>query len=221
MESKDFDNLLWRVHRFDLERDDLTEKIPDIAKHDEFKQDIPLPLNKVIAYIVYCNDMNSPFVRKYDNLNRRKRLSAKEAGFESEDLMFEDEVENMLRGHNIRINNMSFRYLRLQMNEKWSILQTFKQALENEEKELLDPSSKQKRKDIIGNIVTLKDEIQKLGQSFLLGDKTDGVVYDFQDAIESDDLIPRPEEIANRIQKKERILPNWINPYREGVNDSI
>lgn len=218
MESRDFDKLLWHVHKYDLERDDLFEKIPDINKFEEFKQPIDLPINNVIAYIVYTNDMNSPLVRKHDNINRRKKVAAKMVGFKHEDMIFEEKVESMMRGDSIVINNMIFCYLRIQKNENWSILQTFKQALENEEKELLSPDSKDKRKDVITNIVKLKEEIQSLGTSFLLGDKTDGLVYDFQTAIESDDLVPRPEEIAKRIQQKEKVLPNWINPYREGIN---
>jgi hypothetical protein len=218
MENRDFDKLLWHVHKYDLERDDLFEKIPEINNHDEFKQPIDLPINKVIAYIVYTNDMNSPFVRKYDNTNRRKKVAAKTVGFEQEDMIFDEKVESMMRGDSVVINNMIFCYLRLQKNENWTILQTFKQALENEEKTLLSPSERDKTKDTIGNIVKLKEEIQKLALSFLIGDKTDGLVYDFQTAIESDDLVPRPEEIAKRIQQKEKVLPNWINPYREGIN---
>lgn len=218
MLDKDFDKMLWHVHKLDLDRDDVFEKIPDINYYDVFKKEVPVPKNKVIAYIVYSYDMNSPFVRKYDNVNRRKRFAAKKAGLVSKDGDIEDNVESMMSGDNIIINGMILGYCRIQNNDDWGLMQTFREAMYKGEANLLNPKDNDKEKDIIDNLTKLRKELKELGIKFLVNDKTDGLVYDFHTAIESDDLIPRPEEIARRIQLKEQVLPNWVNPYREGVN---
>ena len=218
MENKDFDKLLWQVHKIDLDRDNIFQKIPDISYYDEFSASINLPINNVIAYIVYCYDMNSPIVRKYDNINRRKKLAAKKAGFDESDGVFNSKVDSMLSGNDIVINGMILRYCRIQNNDDWGLMQTFREAMHKLEKKLIAPDDKSSEKDIIKNLTTLRDELNNISKKFLVNDRTDGLVYDFHTAIESDDLIPRPEEIAKRIQQKERILPVWFNPYKEGVN---
>lgn len=218
-EKKDFEKLLWNVSLYDLDRDDLSVVIPEIGKIEEFNFDISLPKNKVIAYIVYTYDLNSPFVKKYESISKRKKYAASEAGFEHKDYKYAKDVEDMIDCDNVVINGMSLKYCQLQMNDEWTALCTYKEALYSELKKLKNPDKDDKIKDIIETTKKLREEIRELTLRFLVRDNTDGLVYDFHSAIETDELIPRPEEIASRIARKEKVLPDWVNPYKEVVNE--
>lgn len=217
---EDYKKMYLDVSKLDMQNDDIFEKIPEVNNHETFQLDCNLSKTKVIAFIAFVYDPNSPFVKKYwDNVSRRKYQAAKEAEFPQEEGRFAKDVEDMIQGKIVNINYMALGYMRIWGNDEWSALMIYRERLYKDLHQLKNPTKGDKLDKVLERTKTLREEISLLTKKFLVNDTTDGVVYDLQSAIEADDLIPRPEDIASRLEKRERVLPYWVNPYREGVSN--
>lgn len=97
---------------------------PKLKKVREFARPLAkLNKNKVLRYIMFLYDKNSPFRVKYQDVLQRKVEAAKGAGWETaQGGIFSDDVERILRGHNITVNEMIVAFIRLHRNFKYSYL---------------------------------------------------------------------------------------------------
>ncbi len=95
-----------------------------LKKVTEFKKPLAkLNKNKVIRYIMFLYDKNSPFRVKFQDVLKRKVEAAKGAGWDTgEGGVFEKDVEELLRGHNPFVNEMAVAFIRLHRNFKYSYL---------------------------------------------------------------------------------------------------
>ncbi len=118
-----FDKLRWPVHLIDAE-DHLTKKIPEICKYPEFKTaPSGIDKNKLLRYIVFCYDKNSPLFNELDKILERKVSAALLAGFEQdEELNFDDRVKKLFANELQEANLMIIRYARLQSSLDFSLL---------------------------------------------------------------------------------------------------
>jgi len=97
---------------------------PKLKKVREFTKPLAkLNKNKVLRYVMFLYDKNSPFRAKFQDVLQRKVEAAKGAGWETvEGGIFADDVERILRGHNITVNEMIVAFIRLHRNFKYSYL---------------------------------------------------------------------------------------------------
>ena len=116
-----FDKLRWPVHTIGI-----GEKIafPEMSKYPEFKAKISgIDKSKLIRYIVYCYDINSPLFNDLDKILERKVAAARLAEFEQDDdLNFSDKVQELFANKIKEANAMIIRYARLQNALDFSLL---------------------------------------------------------------------------------------------------
>lgn len=132
--SEDFEKLLFNVHKVPTNRAIFTT-YPELKGYPEFKEDLDSlqnHKNKVLRYVVYNYDSNSPFVRNIDDIVKRKIASAKQAGFKiGEDGRFDKNVDEMLQGQVHVINRMIIRYCRLQYPMEFALILTGHESFYN------------------------------------------------------------------------------------------
>jgi len=151
---------------------------------------------KVLAYISYMYDKNTPLNAIQDIL-KRKVQAAELAGFKKEKGgVFSKIVENMMRCKNKAVNKMIIRYVRMQRNPKYSYLVTIEEAYYNELQKILegdDAGSYKKARDMQKDVETIGIELMNEDNNKLLADD----LYEF---IEMEKLELRPEDIAEKIR---------------------
>lgn len=125
----DFQNLKFPVFGFT----EILEAFPRLASFPEFQiKDPTFDIDKVIQYVAFCYDIESPFVKEYaTDIVTRKNLSAKYAGFPktpgTHDKWLE-QYQEIIDGKNSLVIKMVVRYIRLLRN---LLYQRFVTLLEN------------------------------------------------------------------------------------------
>jgi hypothetical protein len=124
--DRDFDDMLYPVHQID-KNDSIYPRFPKMAEMPSFVRftEEGLPKSKVIRFIVYCYDRNSPIYKKYRNDDvKRKTTAAIYAGWEFDPTtgLFPKEVDDMLKGFRPKINIMIVDYIRQYNDPEYSIL---------------------------------------------------------------------------------------------------
>jgi len=121
--DKEFRDMMFNVVEVPPQKH-IINHFPKLKKVPEFKRRLAnLNKNKVLKYIMFLYDKNSPFRTKYQDVLKRKVEAAKGAGWETgEGGVFDNDVEEILRGHNIFVNEMAVAFIRLHRNFKYSYL---------------------------------------------------------------------------------------------------
>lgn len=214
----DFDNLLFKVHLVDLKNCDIHKQFPDLIYYPEFSkanfEKLPRRFSpaQILAYIAYVYDINSPYVKVYDHLIKRKKQAANAALFDKRVTgEFVPDAEVIISNRNSIVNAMIIRYLRVLKNSKWSSLISYYEALSSSELALISPmtESKERAANLTMNI-TLRKEIELLEKEFLGKDDGGDIIKELYNAIEDVEL-STPEFIALKQFKKENI--ELFNPY--------
>ena len=218
----DFNNLLFAVHLVDLKNCDVHKQFPDLTFYPEFSKENFAKLPKqfkpaqILAYIAYTYDINSPYVKVYDHLIKRKKQAANAALFDKDSSgKFTTDAELILSNKNSIVNAMIIRYLRIIKNSKWSSLISYTEALNAAELVLVSPMADHKEKSAnLTMSITLREEIEVLQKSFLSNDESGDIIKELYSAIEDVDLAT-PEFIAFKLFKKEHI--ELFNPYTHSL----
>jgi len=212
--ENDFDDLMFPVYALS-ETDNAFNKFPSLKKYKEFTAECPLPFNKTLKYIAFMYDAKSPLYAMINNISRRKMEAAYLAGFEYKDTdTFEPSVvENLFKCTNPIINGMILRYCRIQKNIDWSDLVVFEECREKQKEKLFTANADDdKTKDIIQNILLLKKTISDLITTILNGDKNKELVNFMYEEIEEEQLMIKPELIAQAINEGR----NMVGYFEEG-----
>ena len=112
----DFKGLMFNIFEVS-EKKSLADIFPQLFAYDEFKKEIPFKKDKVIRYIIYVYDKNSP-LHKETHLTKRKQLALDLAGFNKKD----DDCNILTHNKLPAINAMIIRYIRLQRDIDYSTL---------------------------------------------------------------------------------------------------
>lgn len=124
--DRDFDNMLYAVHKVP-DGEAVYPKFPGMHALPSFTKyrSNTLEKNKVIKYVVFCYDRQSPIFEKFKTDDvKRKTISASYAGFvhDPETGLFAPEVDNMLRCGNKDVNLMIIDYVRQYNDPEYSVL---------------------------------------------------------------------------------------------------
>ena len=202
--ERDFNKLIVNVRSVSKERS-LLRAFPELAKHSEFKvQFEKLNKDKVIRYVIYMYDRNTPFRKKYPDILKRKLEAAKEAGFKiSDEGLFEDEVEVLLRGENSKVNNMVCAYTRIYKNFKYSFFVTMEEIFYSLMRTIIDGELKN-----IGELKKTQKELDETMNDLLNDDKNPFLIEKFLRYVEKQRLSLRPEDFARKFKTDGSIKTN-------------
>jgi uncharacterized protein YbcC (UPF0753/DUF2309 family) len=206
-DDKEFDDLMYPVHLLS-DKDDTFKKFPIFQKYKEFTTDCKLPLNKVLKYIAFMYDSKTPFFT-INNLTRRKIEAAILAGFKiGKDDKFDAVTDSMIKCVNPITNAMILRYCRMQKNTDWTQLVVFEESYNKQLEKMVsdDTENSEKTKDLINNVNTLKKDIVSLTMVLLNGDVNKSLMDFMYDEIEEEQLLIRPELIAQAMKDGHDII---------------
>lgn len=197
--DQDFSKLMLKVRIVPQEKS-LLKVFPELNKHQEFKVKFDnLNRNKVIRYVVYMYDKNTPLRKKFPDILRRKVEAAKEAGFKINKVgLFEDDVEEFLRGKNDKVNRMIVAYARIYKNFRYSYSITVEESFYGLMRSIIAGELK--------NLPDLKKAQKELDESMdelLSGDKNPFLVEETLRYMETERLALRPEDIARKMKNNE------------------
>lgn len=205
--SEDFEGLMFNVFEAS-KKEEILDQFPKLKKLKEFNIKLVKPLlNKVIRFVVYCYDRNSPLILDYPNINKRKVESCKVAGFTYDDNnKFDKEVIKMLKGENPKVNKMVVKYCLMQRPTTYALIVSGSNAyteilneLENNKKiKDLDPLDAAKKKaDIFKKAGEMQASIDKSIDELLVYDKNQKLEDELFDAIDENDveIFLTPEDV--------------------------
>lgn len=214
LRRKDFNKLLlncYGVH----DDDDIFKVFPILTKYPEFGKrikakegDEPIEAlhnrTKLIKYIIFAYDPNSPFQVIEDTLDRRAE-AALEAGYETTNKKFPDAVDMMIRCIWPEVNRMIIRYCMMNHPDDYTILVVYQERLRKELEALSAPEVDTKDvKQIILNIRAFEYEINLKKDRLLAGNQDTFINRTLFEYMESKKLGLTPEDISKQ-------LVNWDN----------
>jgi len=204
MSEHGFDNLMVRVDMVASEQS-IKKAFPILDRYEEFSLPVD-DFDKVMRYIVYCYDMNSPFLR-VESLTNRKAQAAKEAGFDyNHKKGFDENVVRMLDGKNVNVNRMIIRYCRMQQSRLYSLIVSGNEAFYEAISKLQSKSGN--ADDVLKDTVTKMQifekakanarELDKMSIELLAGDDNARLNKTLYVIVENNDIpIPlTPEDFA-------------------------
>lgn len=156
MNANDFSRMILPVYEIEHGSDlrlrfmpIINDCFPSFAKYEEMTKFPPEHINRVIRYIAYMYDRNSPMIHLYPDYARRVRECAALAGFDLKKEK-EDFMEKVYSQNDPAMAEMAFEYIKHQNSEDWATLcSNSKMFYDN-------------IKDIMATGVSYKDQKQKL-----------------------------------------------------------
>lgn len=168
--DKDFKDLFFDIHN--------KKNIMDMPRIKELDvPDIP-DAEKILRYLVYMYDQNTPLIKERD-LDRRKKLAAKSANFAASDKRLFRELSELSNEIHVEL---LFRMMRVQRNRLWCKIVAqegfFFECYENIMKELKggDDDKKtleslQKKAKLSEEMDIIDDRLEKYYKQFVQGDE--------------------------------------------------
>lgn len=151
--KEDFDKLMFKVHEVPS-KEAVLSHFDKLAECPEFLLELDSlekHRSKIIKYIVYVYDRNSPFL-KIEDIVQRKVKAALKAGFKAKiqknRRVFDIHVDQMLKGYNQNVNKMIVRYCRMQKSKKYMILVAMEEGFWGSLDRALTRSSNEAQTDI-------------------------------------------------------------------------
>lgn len=180
----------------------ITNHFHKLRKITEFNRQLgPIQKNKVIRYIMFLYDKNSPFRTKFQDILKRKVEAAKGAGWETvEGGVFERAVEEILRGHNPLVNDMAVAFIRLHRNFKYSYLVSLEESFYRMMLEIMSGTT--------SNVDKMKNTQAELEDTMIeltAEDNNPALKDNLLRYVEKERLNLRPEDIAriHKLQEEE------------------
>lgn len=194
----------------------ILERYPIFGRYPEFKNELDVPWNLAIAFIVMVYTPGSDFITrqmhsKYDAL---RKLNVNIEG----DKIKTDYWENIVKCRDKAFNGMSLRYLRMMKNAKHTKLVSFIESFYDKSEKFRDTTTDEKF--IPGLKKTLNELEQEIDQgitSYLNGDK--GLEEQFLLDVDAEGLGIRPEEVAAMLNEGKHPLEIFdVHPFGKGYD---
>jgi hypothetical protein len=197
----DFKRLMFNVFEADMSKSFLTQ-FPELKLYSEFEKKLapPLDTNKIIKYIAYVYDKNSPYRVKYKDITQRKVRAIIDAGYELEGKTFNKEVEDVLQGRNHKVADMIVAFIKLHCNVGYAHVV------------LLEAMYFQIMKEVLLGQVAKITDLQKTKEAYeeamndvLQNDQDKGLMKSLYKSINNDKLRLSPEDIAHELKEKGKV----------------
>jgi len=195
----DFSKMRFPIHTL-KEAQDPFLVYDEFKKYNEFHQVLPLPRKKVLRYIIYVYDKNSPLAKM--DLFRAKIKGAELAGFKKEDNKFPEMVENMIVCNVPSINDMIVRYLTLSNDIKFQKYAILKDVYFRISRALLSGE-----KENIKSLTDTEKEISSTVENMTMGEPAEKLLIRLSKYYLEEKVELRPEEIAIKLRQQPNELP--------------
>lgn len=198
-EESDYNGLMINVHLH--KGKDLFKVYPDLNLYKEFSEPLlpPLDRNQIITFIVLCYDKESPFRKKYPDLDQRKYHAALEAEFDiNEDNKFESYMEEIIQAQNPVTREMTVAYCRLHYNTKYSYLVLCESLFYTNLRTALMGEGAQK----MDELKKIQDAMEAAQRELLAFDNNKELVKSLYKSVNNQRIDYSPETIAKNIKEK-------------------
>jgi len=198
---EDYESLKVNVRLYDPHGIDYLQVFPELRMYKEFSAPLKegYERNKVIAWVVYTFDKNSPYRKKYSDIGERKYHALLDAKFDvDENGKFSKLVENMIDGNVPAINEMIVTYVKMHFNTKYSLLVTTEAFFYNMLKSAVGGDLKTKAVDL----TNMENLLLETERELLAGDSSKGIVETLYKRVTKDQIDLSPETISQKIKDK-------------------
>ena len=198
-DPKDFEALMLRDILNLSDNEDALEKYPILKKHKAFNVQLP-HYNRILKYIAFAYDKNTPF-HVISDVMSRKSESMKLAGLKRDFELY----EQCVFASDDRIAGMIMWYVRLHKNLDYTDYIVAYESYYNQQQKMLQDSvgDGEKTKDFIANTRNLRSEIDRLRLVLFNNDKSSDLTNKL-DTIVEEELQLSPEHIAKMSKKDAR-----------------
>ncbi len=204
----DYSKLRYRVDLL-TEKQNPLDIFKDFKHYPEFNVKLPdgISFSKVFKYIGLLYQPHSPLKSIYIDVLKRKVEAAKLSDFDmTEERKFTDEYQKVIDDKFDSINAMIIRFLRTFKNLDISVLSIYEEEYYKELLELKSTEGAIEKKNRMTNIETMGRRIKKLVSDITFEDANHLLVERLLDELENEQLELRPEDIAEKIRRKENPL---------------
>ncbi len=198
--DNEFDKMMFNVYRVPHNRSVL-KAFATLSKLPELKKRLSggLDKNKVLRYICFMYDKNSPLRKRFPNIMKRKIESARLAGFKlDEEGIFTENVEDMLSGKNRSVNKMIIAVVRSHRNVKYSYLVSIEESFYFMMEEVVGGEMKN-----MGRLKEVQNEIEETVLEMMNEDDNPLIKEELFKYMEEERLNLRPEDIARKNRKRD------------------
>lgn len=144
--DSDFASLTFPIHNI---AKDVIKNVPRLELIPSFKNYKGTSKDKVIKYICYLYDPNSPLKEFFPDMSRRKEQAATLAGFDLEDNRTKDIIEGMMSLKNKGVLIMIDEYLRFVNSRTWSMIVSNEETFYEYQSKLLRSVEAERDKDLL------------------------------------------------------------------------
>lgn len=181
---------------------DYLKIFPDLRLYEEFSVDLvpPLDTNEVIAFIALVYDQESPYRKKYADLDERKYRAAIEAGFElNEKNKFDEYILDIFNGNDNLINEMTVAYCKLHASTKYSYYVMLEALFYNNLKTAVSGVDANKMK--MSELKSIQTEMAIAQRELLANDGNKNIEKTLYRRINKEKIDLSPEALAIKIRK--------------------
>lgn len=194
----DFKRMMFNVYEADIDKP-FVQQFPELALYDEFKENLPkLDRNRIIKYICYVYDKNSPYRVKYKDLTQRKVRAMIDCGYGLTDgNVFPPEIEDVIQGRDYKVADMAIAFIKLHCDLEYAhvlLLEAmYFKAMKNV---FLGQNEK------IKELNEIKESYTKAQADLVSNDQTKALMQSLYKSINRDRIKLSPEDIASSIKDK-------------------
>lgn len=183
------------------ENSSMLKKYRELGKHSIFKKSPGpgLDNDKVLRYIMCMYDKYTPYRSKFTDVLKRKVEIAHDVGFVTiEGGIFEEPVEDFLKGKNNIVNQKIVEFVRMHRNFKYTFLVGIENSYYNIMLEVMGGNTKR-----IADLRDIQQELEATMIEMLNEDDNPYMREAVLRYIEEERLLLRPEDIAQKSREDE------------------
>jgi hypothetical protein len=207
-EDKDYEKMVFNVHALNP-RTPVLNAFPKLKSFPEMTMKLDkLENNKLLKYIMYMYDINTP-LKKIEDVNKRKYVAATLAKFPTNDHgHFQENYERAMGGHNFKFNQKLFRFLRFHRSPEYAFLVSIENSYYNNLSKSMTGDSK-----AYSAAKEQKNDLRQAQIDFLNDDDSEALAEALYEHIEMTELQISPEEVANYLEDNGGKY-NQVDPYK-------
>ena len=203
--DKEFAGMMYSPARVP-EGESLFKIYPDLKKYKIFTKSPGPELNNdmVMIWILCMYDKSTPYRGKFRDVLRRKAEIAHDVGFESQPSgIFEDPVEDFMRGNNKIVNEKVVEFVRMHRSFKYAYLVGIENSYYNLLLEVMNGNTKR-----IPDLRGVQEELEETMLQLLNEDDNPYIKDAVLRYVEEERLMLRPEDIARKKASGEDPVPD-------------
>lgn len=188
------------------EGESLFKIYPELKKYKIFTKSAGpgLDNDKVMMWILCMYDKNTPYRAKYRDVLRRKAEIAHDVGFETlPSGIFEDPVEDFMRGNNKIVNEKGLEFVRMHRSFKYAYMVAIENSYYNMLLEVMNGNTKR-----IADLRGVQEELEETMLQLLNEDDNPYMKDAVLRYMEEERLMLRPEDIARKKASGEDPVPD-------------